>query len=84
MGAADAQRVCAQRDSLVSHLGERFGEVPTARGLTAAGTVVEVLASPTESWTIIVISPSGTACVVAAGQAWTPVSPVRASDGSPT
>ena len=84
MGAAEARRVCAERDSLVSHLGERFGEVPWARGLTAAGTVIEVLASPEESWTIIVISPSGTACIVAAGQAWTPVSPLTPSAGSPT
>ena len=84
MGAAEAQRVCAPRDSLVSHLGERFGEVPTARGLTAAGTVIEVLASAGESWTIIVTSPDGTACIVATGQAWSPVSPIRPSGGAPT
>ena len=39
-------------------------------GLSAEGSVLEILASDTGSWTLIVTRPSGVSCVVAHGQGW--------------
>jgi len=38
--------------------------------LVGNGSVLEVLASKTGSWTILVTQPSGLLCVVASGEAW--------------
>ncbi len=70
--SAEAQRpVCMARPDLLEHLAERYGEVPVAFGITNSGGLVEVLATyDGATWTIIVTSPQGTACIVAAGEGW--------------
>ena len=44
-------------------------------GLAADGSVVEVLAATSGSWTILVTKPTGVSCVVASGEAWDHVPP---------
>ena len=67
---AHAQSVCFQRAEFVTELGRKFLEAPIAYGLTSTGQVIEVLASGTGSWTMIVTSTDGTSCAVAAGESW--------------
>jgi hypothetical protein len=65
-----AQPVCGDRSGLLTRLGEKFHEVPVALGLAASGQVVEVLTSPSGSWSIIVTHPQGRSCLMGAGQGW--------------
>ena len=70
---ASAQGVnrCGLRAGVVATLEQRHQEVQTALGLTAKGSLIEVFASPSGSWTIIQTSPNGMSCVMAAGSRWT-------------
>ena len=61
---------CADRAEFLEVLANAYGEVPVAMGLVADGRVVEVFASGNGSWTIIVTKPTGQACGILAGEAW--------------
>ncbi len=66
---AAAQRLCLPRAAIAERLAVDWGEVPAARGL-ADGAVLEVFASPGGTWTMVVTTADGTACVLGAGEAW--------------
>ena len=61
---------CAPREVVLHRLSEGFGETRQSIGLGANNAVVEVFASDTGSWTIIVTFPDGPTCLVASGQAF--------------
>jgi len=67
---ANAQQACGDRAEFVEKLGKAYSEAPRAIGLSDAGTIVEVLVSPSGSWTILVNHPNSVTCLVAAGQYW--------------
>ncbi len=67
---ARAEQVCGERAKLMLHLEQKFSEQPIAMGLTAKGAVLEVLTSPSGSWTFLVTEPSGRTCMVASGESW--------------
>ena len=65
---ADAQQQrCAPRPQMLLLLEERRSETRRAIGLTSAATVMELYASETGSWTLVVTMPSGLTCQVASG-----------------
>lgn len=69
--SAMAQPQCDQRDSVVKLLADKYREAPVAIGVTNNGGLVEVLTNNKgETWTIIVTSPQGVSCLVAAGEGW--------------
>ena len=68
--AQQAQQVCGERATLMLHLEQKFSEQPIAMGLTARGAVLEVLTSPSGTWTFLVTEPSGRTCMVASGKSW--------------
>lgn len=69
--SAKAQGVrCAERAMVVASLTRNYQETQTALGITLQGNLVEVFVSPSGSWTILHTSPSGVACIMAAGEAW--------------
>jgi hypothetical protein len=77
-----AQMVCAKRADMVRQLDEKYGETRRSMGLAEGRGVVELYASEeTGSWTILITSPQGTACMMAAGQAFQ-IEPVKTA-GSP-
>jgi hypothetical protein len=79
---AEAQMVCGKRADMVRQLGEKYGETRRSMGLAEGQGVVELYASEeTGTWTILMTSPQGTACMMAAGQAFQ-IEPVKAA-GSP-
>lgn len=80
-GPVAAQNMCAPRDKVISALGKSYSEVPTARGLSAKGTLVELLTGPDGSWTMIATRPGGVACVVGSGEAWHAVDPMAKVTG---
>ena len=62
---------CNERDNVHDMLGKKYGETTTAIGVTNTGGLVEVLTDPKDSsWTIIVTTPQGMSCLVAAGEGW--------------
>ncbi len=67
---ASAQSVCGERAKFVNQLSKNHQEAPTSIGVTNSGQMIEVLTSSNGSWTILVTSPNGVSCIVAAGEAW--------------
>ena len=67
--AADAQGIpCGKAQKMRANLAETYQEVPVAAGLGANGTLVEVYAAASGSFTIMVTHPTGISCLLAAGQ----------------
>lgn len=54
---SDAALRCQDRETLLDRLRARYGETPRLLGLDSAGRVIEILASPTGSWTLLVTPP---------------------------
>ena len=61
---------CGARDAVLDRLSEKYGEQPVSIGVTATGSLLEVLASPEGSWTIVVTVPNGPTCLVSSGDGW--------------
>lgn len=70
--AASAQQPqCNERDNVLELLAKKYKETPIAAGVTTTGGLVEVLSDGHGgTWTIIVTSPKGVSCLVAAGEGW--------------
>jgi hypothetical protein len=67
---ASAQAPCGPREEIVKALGETFKEAPIGMGVTQPGQVLELFASPSGTWTMVVTTPNGTSCLIAAGENW--------------
>ena len=67
---AQAPALCAERRAIAEKLAGDYAETPVAMGLAAGGLIVEVFASPSGSFTILVTRPAGPSCIVAAGEGW--------------
>ncbi len=62
---------CDQRTRVIGHLARKYQETPVAIGVTTSGGMVEVLTTGDGgTWTIILSTPNGTSCLVAAGEGW--------------
>ena len=62
---------CDQRAKVLGHLAQKYKEAPIAIGVTSSGGIVEVLTTGDgDTWTIILSDPSGTSCLIAAGEGW--------------
>jgi hypothetical protein len=71
ISTAMAQPQCDQRDSVLKVLEQKYKEAPVALGVTHNGGLVEVLSSGNgTTWSIIVTTPQGMSCLVAAGEGW--------------
>jgi hypothetical protein len=69
-GAAQ-QAPCNKRNDVLGHLAQKYQELPIAIGVTNRGGLVEILSTGDgKTWTIIISSPDGQACMVAAGEGW--------------
>ena len=62
--------MCGERRAVVENLDQTYSEAPVSLGLASNGSVIEVLASPSGSFTIILTQPNGLSCVMAAGENW--------------
>ena len=75
---AGAGALCGERAKLAEVLEARHAELPVSMGLSSNGAIIEVFASPSGSWTIIVTRPGGMSCLVAAGDNWEDLAKHRA------
>ena len=70
-GGSGSPPVCAERAELVARLTGTFGERRQSYGLARGRGLVELYANPRSgTWTILLTRPDGTACLIAAGEAW--------------
>ncbi len=68
---APPEPTCGGYESLRVMLDERFGERPTSSGLADDGSIMLVFSAPgATTWTMVTLTPDGTACVLATGQSW--------------
>ena len=70
---AQSHVLCGDREAVLNNLEETYSEVPVSRGLASNGAVIEVIVSPSGSFTILYTMPNGLACVMTAGEGWGPV-----------
>lgn len=68
--AAHAEPLCVERKTALKSLEKTYSEAPVSIGLASNGSVIEVLASSSGSFTIILTQPNGLSCVMAAGENW--------------
>lgn len=61
---------CAERTAVLERLADSYHEEPVSIGVTATGSLLEVLASPEGTWTIIITVPNGPTCLVSSGEGW--------------
>lgn len=62
---------CNDRKQVLDLLAKKYKEAPVASGVTNNGGLVEVLSDAKGgTWTIIVTTPQGVSCLVAAGEGW--------------
>jgi len=69
--ASDA--VCLDRKVIADRLASYHQEKPEAAGLASNGQVLEVFTSRNGSWTLVLTDADGSSCVIASGNAWTPL-----------
>lgn len=81
-GPALAGPQCGNRADISRVLAERYGEAVVGMGLAADGSLVEVYASETGSWTLVVSSAGQPSCLIASGQSWESAAPVLAKPGT--
>lgn len=78
--AAQSDRNCGPRDALVAHLAVKYAE--TLRGVGLSGLVlVEFYASDAGTWTMVVSTSDGMACLTAAGDSWSVIEGKKGIDG---
>ncbi len=80
---ASAQQIpCGKRGDVLKQLSVRHSEAPAAMGLSSTGSMVELLTSRAGgSWTLIMTTPSGVSCLVAAGENWESANPLVVGSG---
>jgi hypothetical protein len=61
---------CGDRQPIVDVLAKNYDEHRRAIGIMGKSGFVEFFVSKAGTWTVIVSSPSGRACIVAAGHSW--------------
>lgn len=70
---APSQARCGQRDEVVRRLEHRHGETRRSAALQDGRGVLELFANAeTGSWTILLTTPSGLSCLMAAGESGAP------------
>ena len=69
--SADAEAVfCCERDEIRKLLTDRYKESSRGVGLVSDKGIVELLISETGTWSILMTTPAGSTCIVAAGHTW--------------
>ena len=75
--SAHAQGACGPRDKLVEALSDQYKESPVGIGLVQSGQVLEVFASSSGSWSMVMTAADGKTCIIAAGDNWEMITKVK-------
>ena len=64
-------RVCAERVKMTKFLTGKYQETPRAVGVSSTGkAVLEIYTSSEGSWTVLLTTAKGVACIMGAGHSW--------------
>lgn len=66
---------CADGVVLPDILKSEYGEAPTQQGLGGEGLVQLWVNEVADTWTLVLISPEGAVCALAAGEGWGEMEP---------
>jgi hypothetical protein len=78
---APVSPACGPRKAVLEQLGREYGEVPVAHGVTAEGALMEMLASPSGSWTLLISLPNGQTCLAATGDSYETIDDAKLPKG---
>lgn len=81
---AHATSMCGSHNDVTSLLSKRYKEARRAIGMVSDEGVMEVFVSSDGTWSIILTSTKGMACIIAAGKNWQEMKEVGAFKGEPT
>lgn len=73
---AQAQGMCGKRADMVKALNDKYSEFGKAIAIAGQVNLVEVFASKAGTWTILITTPEGKTCIIAAGNSWEDLPPV--------
>lgn len=83
--AQSQSTICGPADQVRADLAKTYGEQPFGVGITARGTILEILRTPDgATWTMLETRPTGVSCILSAGQSWVPETPPAAPLGDPS
>ncbi|PDT01819.1 hypothetical protein CO666_23280 [Rhizobium chutanense] len=68
--ASQAMLSCAARAEVINFLDRNFAEKLTAVGLVNQNAVLEVYASESGTWTLVVTDVHGISCILLSGDSW--------------
>lgn len=68
--AAGSEVPCGQHNDVVASFSKSYKEEPSALGITDKGGLIEVLVSPSGTWTMLLTMPGGPACILGTGEDW--------------
>jgi predicted lipoprotein len=69
-GSAAAAVPCGKRDDIVKSLQAKYQETRRIMAIVNAKTVMEIFASKSGSWTVLMSTTDGRSCLTASGEAW--------------
>lgn len=61
---------CGAYGEVAALLTQTYKEQRMSRGVTLNGQLLEIYVAETGSWTVVMASPQGRACVISAGEGW--------------
>lgn len=83
-GTALSATQCGRHDSVVSFLGDRYGEIRHGIGIAGNDAVMEIFASAdTGTWTIVVTTADGATCLLASGEGFRATAEAAPPKGDP-
>lgn len=76
-GPAQSAGMCGKRVDFIKALNDKYQESGKALGIAGQVNLVEVFASKAGTWTILVTTPEGKTCIIAAGNSWEDLPPSK-------
>lgn len=70
MPAAAQTPPCTSLPDALMALQQRYGEVPRVSGLASNGSLMIITAGEAGGWSVLLVTPDGSACMVASGEAF--------------
>ncbi|MEO5759801.1 MAG: hypothetical protein ABIQ51_23435 [Mesorhizobium sp.] len=67
---AQAQAVCGGHSDVVARLAQVFQEKQFGYGVVGQAAVIEIYASASGTWTMLITDVKGQSCILAAGEGW--------------
>ena len=61
---------CAKQDKMMENLRINHKERVIAMGVTKRGLMIQLMEANNGSWTLLLTSPTGNACILETGDAW--------------